>query len=198
MAETNRNQVLNKPSKRIIVAITGASGAIYGIRALEMLKKANIETHLILSPTAKVTIVQESTRKIRDVLALADFNYDSADFNVSIASGSESFDGMVVIPCSIKTLSGIANSYAENLIIRSADVIIKEGKPLILVVREAPLHRGHIRLMKLAAQAGAIIYPPVPAMYGNPQTIDDIINNTVGRILLRLGINNQSYSKWKS
>jgi 4-hydroxy-3-polyprenylbenzoate decarboxylase len=162
------------------------------------LKKANIETHLIFSTTARLTIVHETSWKINDILALSDFNYDPGNFNVSLASGSESFDGMIVIPCSIKTLSGIANSYAENLIIRSADVLLKEGKPLILVVRETPLHRGHIRLMDLAAQAGAIIFPPVPALYGNPQTLDDVINNTVGRILLRLGIDNQSYSKWKN
>ncbi len=198
MALVDGNKSQSQPRKRIIVAITGASGAIYGIRAIEMLKHENVEIHLILSEPSQITIKQETSRKVEEVIALSDFNYDPEDFFDPIASGSTTADGMLVIPCSIKTLSGIANSYNENLIIRSADVTLKEGKPLILVVRETPLHRGHLRLMDMAAQAGAIIFPPVPAFYGNPKTINDIVDTTVGRVLRRLGFENPYYDQWNT
>lgn len=183
--------------KRIIVAITGASGVIYGIRALEMLKGAEVETHLVLSPAARVTIAQETQWKASHVEQLASVVYKHQDIGAAIASGSYVTHGMLVIPCSIKTLSGIANSYAEDLIVRAADVTLKEGRPLLLMVREAPLHRGHIRLLDLAARAGAIIFPPVPAFYGAPQTLDEVITATVGRALLRLGIDNPGYAHWQ-
>jgi len=134
---------------------------------------------------------------VSDVLALADVTYNYADIGAALASGSFVTRGMVVIPCSIKSLSAIANSYADDLLARAADVTLKEGRPLVLVVREAPLHRGHLRLMDLAAEAGAIIFPPVPAFYTHPQSVDDIVNNTVGRVLARLGIENQGYQEWR-
>lgn len=183
--------------KRLVVGITGASGVILGIRLLEALRPMAVEVHLVLSPAAKATIAQETTWKVSDVLALAQVVHNHADIGASIASGSFTTSGMVVVPCSIKSLSGIANSYAEDLISRAADVTLKEGRPLLLVVRETPLHRGHLRLMALAAEAGAIIFPPVPAFYARPQSMEDIIDNLVGRILDRLGFENDLYLKWK-
>lgn len=181
---------------RLVVGISGASGVILGIRLLELLRSMPIETHLILSSAARATISQETQWRVNDVLALADVSYRPADIGAPIASGSFATYGMVVIPCSIKSLSAIANSYANDLIARAADVTLKEGRPLVLVVREAPLHRGHIRLMDLAAQAGAVIFPPVPAFYTQPQNVDEIINNIVGRVLARLGIWNTGYQEW--
>ena len=155
-----------------------------------------IETHLVLTPAARATISQETRWKVSDVLALADIAYNPADIGAAIASGSFPTLGMVVIPCSIKSLSAVANSYANDLLGRAADVTLKEGRPLILVVRETPLHRGHLRLMSLAAEAGAVIFPPVPAFYAQPQSVDDIVDNTVGRVLARLGIENSGYVQW--
>lgn len=184
-------------TKRLIVGITGASGVIYGIRLLEILRSTEIETHLVLSPAAKITIDQETDWKISDVEKLASVVYNPQDVGAAIASGSFQTIGMVIIPCSIKTLSAVANSYTGDLMSRAADVCLKEGRPLVLVVREAPLHRGHLRLMTLAAEVGAVIFPPVPAFYGKPQTIDDLVNDTVGRVLLRLGIENEAYTRWQ-
>jgi flavin prenyltransferase len=184
-------------NKRLVVGITGASGAILGIRLLQTLQPSDIETHLVVSPPARETISQEMEWKVNDVLALADVTYRFQDIGAAIASGSFKTIGMVVIPCSVKTLSAIANSYSDDLITRAADVTLKEGHPLVLVFREAPLHRGHIRLMRLAAEAGAIIFPPVPAFYARPASVDDIVNNIVGRVLMRLGIENDLYKKWQ-
>jgi 4-hydroxy-3-polyprenylbenzoate decarboxylase len=185
------------PSRRLIVAISGASGAIYGIRLLETLRRDDsIETHLILTDAAKITIAQETDWKISAVEALADVVHKPNNIGASLASGSFGTLGMVVVPCSIKSLSNIAHSSASDLLARAADVQLKEGRPLVLVVRETPLHLGHLRLMVQAAEIGAIILPPVPAFYGKPQTIDDIINGTVGRVLLRLGIENDLYFEW--
>lgn len=189
--------MIEEKPERLIVGISGASGAILGIRLLEALQSTKIETHLVLSAAAHVTIAQETERKVSDVLALADFTYKPADIGASIASGSFDTMGMVIIPCSIKTLSAVANSYTNDLMSRVADVTLKEGRPLVLVVREAPLHRGHLRLMNLAAEAGAVIFPPVPAFYTHPQSLDDIVTNIVGRVLARLGIENQLYMRWK-
>lgn len=186
-----------QPPARLVVGITGASGVILGIRLLEMLKSLEVESHLVLSPAAQVTIAQETDWKISDVLALADAVYKHADIGAAIASGSFDTLGMVVIPCSIKTLSAIANSYADDLITRAADVTLKEGRPLLLVVRETPLHRGHLRLMDQAAQAGAILFPPVPAFYARPKSLAEIVDNTVGRVLARLGIQNTAYREWR-
>jgi 4-hydroxy-3-polyprenylbenzoate decarboxylase len=183
--------------RRLAVGITGASGVILGIRMLELLRPMAIETHLVLSPAARVTIAQETDWRVSDVEALADVTYKYQDIGAALASGSFATLGMAVIPCSIKSLSAIANSYADDLISRAADVTLKEGRPLLLVVRETPLHRGHLRLMSLAAEAGAIIFPPVPAFYARPQSIAEMVDHTVGRALARLGIENEAYLKWK-
>lgn len=184
--------------KRLVVGISGASGVILGIRLLEVMRAlAAWETHLIISPAARITIAQETDWRISDVEALATRVYDNRDIGTALASGSFATAGMVVIPCSIKTLSAVANCYAEDLMARAADVTLKEGRPLVLVLRETPLHRGHIRLMQLAVEAGAVLFPPVPAFYARPQTVDDIINGTVGRVLARLGIENDLYYRWE-
>lgn len=193
----NSNEQTGRQPQRLVVAITGASGVILGIRLLEILRPLDIETHLILSPAGRATISQETDWKVSDVQSLADLYYNHQDIGASIASGSFPTLGMVVVPCSIKTLSAIANSYADDLITRAADVSLKEGRPLLLVVRETPLHRGHLRLMSQAAEAGAVIFPPVPAFYTRPQNLEDMIDNTVGRLLARIGIENQEYEEWK-
>jgi 4-hydroxy-3-polyprenylbenzoate decarboxylase len=182
--------------KRVILALTGASGAILGIRTLELLKEASVETHLIISHAARQTISSETDWAIADVEALANFTYNPKDIGTRLASGSFVTDGMMVVPCSIKTLSGIANSYADNLIVRAADVCLKEGRRLILAVRETPLHTGHLRLMQLAAEAGAVIFPPIPVFYGGPKTVDDLVTNLAGRMLMRMGIENEHYPRW--
>ncbi len=183
--------------KRLVVAISGSSGVILGIRLLEALKDIDVETHLVLTAAARLTIEQETGWRPEDVLALADFQYNPRDIGAAIASGSFQTAGMVVIPCSIKSLSSIANSYAADLLTRAADVTLKEGRSLVLVVREAPFHAGHLRLMELAAAAGAVIFPPVPAFYGSPQTVDELVDQIVGRVLLRLGIENDLYARWE-
>ncbi len=190
-------------TQRLIIGISGASGVIYGIRMLQALKQGSalaaserIETHLILTTAAKMTITQETDLAGRDVEALADVLHTPGNIGASIASGSFDTMGMVIAPCSIKTLSGIAHSYNEDLITRAADVQLKEGRPVLLLLRETPLHIGHLRLMLQAAENGAIIMPPVPAFYGRPQTVDDIINATVGRALARIGVKNQLYFEW--
>jgi 4-hydroxy-3-polyprenylbenzoate decarboxylase len=183
---------------RMIVAISGASGALYGIRALQVLRALpNIETHLIVSAAARQTILAETTWAINDVEALADVVYDARDVGAALASGSFATRAMIVIPCSIKSLSAIANSYSADLIARAADVTLKEGRPLVLVVRETPLHLGHLRLLTRAAEIGAIIFPPVPAFYRQPKTIDEIVDDTVGRVLARTGLDNDLYARWK-
>lgn len=183
-------------SDRLIMAITGASGALLGIRLLELLNKLNIETHLILSNAARKTISIESHWQVPDVEALATRNYDIHNIGACLASGSFVTCGMLVVPCSIKTLSAIANSYSNNLITRAADVCLKEGRPLLLAVRETPLHPGHLRIMKQAAQAGAIIFPPIPAFYAPSQSLDDILTNIAGRMLQRIGFENDYYHHW--
>src|SRR5215213_5355338 len=167
---------------RLIVGISGASGVIYGIRLLEALSHVpEIETHLVMSGMARATVLEETDYTVRDVEALADVVHSPGNVGASIASGSFDTLGMIVAPCSIKTLSAIANSYTADLMARAADVQLKEGRPVLLLLRETPLHIGHIRLMLQAAENGAVIMPPVPAFYGRPKTVDDIINNTVGR-----------------
>lgn len=192
-SQTNRS---NDIPERLVVGITGASGVILGIRLLQALQPLGIESHMVLSPAARTTIAQETDWKINAVQSLASVNYNIQDIGAAIASGSFTTRGMVIIPCSIKTLSAVANSYADNLLTRAADVTLKEGRPLLLIVRETPLHRGHLRLMDLAARAGAVIFPPVPAFYTRPQTVEDIVDNTVGRVLDRMGISNTGYNIW--
>jgi 4-hydroxy-3-polyprenylbenzoate decarboxylase len=183
--------------ERLIIGITGASGVILGIRCLEILRQIDeIETHLVISPAAKVTITHETDWKVSEVLSLANVYYNYKDIGAPIASGSYKSMGMIILPCSVKTLSAVANSFAADLMSRAADVTLKEGHPLLLVVRETPLHRGHIRLMDLVSKAGAIIYPPVPAFYTRPESIEDVVQNFVGRILARIGIENDAYLRW--
>ncbi len=184
-------------SKPLVVGISGASGAIYGIRLLEALRALGVETHLVMSKAARVTIAQETNYTVRAVEQLATQSYSPENTGAPIASGSFPARGMVVVPCSIKTLSGIAHAYTDNLLTRAADVTLKEGRPLILAVRETPLHLGHLRLMVQAAEQGAIIMPPMPAFYTHPETIEDIVQQTVGRILARLGIANEFYQPWQ-
>lgn len=170
--------------KRLIIGISGASGAIYGIRLLEVLRNVpDIETHLVMSNAAKRTILLETDYAIDQVEALADQLHSFGDIAAAISSGSYKTVGMAVIPCSMKTLSGIANVYSDNLILRAADVVLKDRRKLVLVLRETPLHLGHIRLMAQATEMGAIMMPPAPAFYHRPQTVDDIINQTVNRVL---------------
>lgn len=175
--------------QRIIIGLTGASGAIYGIRLLEVLRSvAEVETHLIVSAAAKQTIALETSYRLRDVQAMADVVYEDRDIAAAISSGSFITSGMIIMPCSIKTLSGIANSYNDTLITRAADVVLKEKRKLILGVRETPLHLGHLRLMMNVIEIGAIIFPPMPAFYHQPETVQDIVDQTVNRILDQYGI----------
>jgi 4-hydroxy-3-polyprenylbenzoate decarboxylase len=182
----------------IVIGISGASGAIYGIRLLEVLaQRPEIETHLAITQTARLVIAQETDLAVAQVEALADHIYAPGDLTAPIASGSFTTGGMVVAPCSIKMLSAVANSYAADLVSRAADVTLKEGRPLVLLVRETPLHLGQLRLMMQAAEAGAVIFPPVPAFYGRPQTVAEIVDGTVGRVLARLGLENELYTRWE-
>jgi 4-hydroxy-3-polyprenylbenzoate decarboxylase len=184
--------------KRLVVGLSGASGAIYGIRLLEVLAQhPEIETHLVVTQTARLVIAQETDRTVAQVEALADHVYAPGDLTASIASGSFATSGMIIAPCSIKMLSAVANSYAADLVSRAADVTLKEGRLLALLVRETPLHLGHLRLMAQAAEAGAIIFPPIPAFYGRPQTVAEIVDGTVGRVLARLGLENELYTRWE-
>ena len=184
--------------KRLVVAISGASGVIYGIRLLELMKDMPYETHLVISQAAKLNIEIETSYKPIDVEAMADFSYNYRDMAASLASGSFLTEGMVVIPCTIKTLSGIANSYTDNLLVRAADVTLKEKRKLVLVVRETPLHMGHLRLMTLAAEMEAHILPPVPSFYHHPKTIQDIIDQTIGKVFDYLGIEHELFKRWGS
>ena len=183
---------------RLIVGITGASGVIYGIRLLEMLKGIDgIETHAVISRGARLNIALETDWKAADVEALADVVHSDKDLAAPISSGSFRTTGMIIAPCSMKTLSGVVNSYADNLIVRAADVVLKEHRRLVLVPRESPLHAGHIRLMHEAALMGAVICPPMPAFYGNPQTLDDIIDHSVGRALDLFDIETGRVRRWQ-
>ena len=182
---------------RIIVGMSGASGVIYGIRLLEVLSEvADCETHVVISNGAKLAITLETDRLIKDVEALANVVHNDQNLAASISSGSFQTAGMVIAPCSMKTLSGVANSYDDNLLVRAADVVLKERRKLILVPREMPLHAGHCRLLYEAASIGAIIAPPVPAFYTRPQSVEDIVDGTVGRLLDLLGIENDITGRW--
>jgi 4-hydroxy-3-polyprenylbenzoate decarboxylase len=167
-------------SKRIVIGISGASGVIYGVRMLSLLKEKDFETHLIISEAGKKNIEIETNLKSSDVTVMAHYTYDNKDVGAALASGSFLTEGMVVVPCTIKTLSGIANSYTDNLLVRAADVTLKEKRKLVLVVRETPLHKGHLRLMTMAADMGAHILPPIPSFYHQPKTIEDLIDQTIG------------------
>ena len=186
--------------KRLIVGLSGASGAINGVRLLQVLRDvAEVETHLVMSQAARQTLSLETDLSLRDVQALADVVHDARDIAASISSGSFKTAGMVILPCSIKTLSGIVNSYTDTLVTRAADVVLKERRPLVLCVRETPLHLGHLRLMTQAAELGAVIMPPVPAFYHRPQSLDDVINQTVNRVLDQFDIDlpEDLFTRWQ-
>lgn len=181
---------------RVTVGITGASGAIYGVETLRLLRKSGVETHLIISENGALTLEYETGMSRGDAEALADHVYRPDEIWSPLASGSFHMDGMIVAPCSIRSLSAVAQSYAENLLLRAADVMLKEGRPLVLMVRETPLHRGHLRLMELAAEAGAVIFPPSPAMYGKPESVEELVRATSARMIARLGIGNDEFPHW--
>ncbi|OPY82127.1 MAG: 3-octaprenyl-4-hydroxybenzoate carboxy-lyase partner protein [Syntrophorhabdus sp. PtaU1.Bin153] len=181
---------------RIIVGISGATGVTCGIRLLEVLKEVGVETHLILTESAKKNILIETDETVEYVEQLAHTNHDANNLAASIASGSFRTDGMVVVPCTIKTLSGIANSYNDTLLVRAADVMLKEKRRLILVVRETPFHKGHLRLMHDVADLGAVILPPVPAFYHAPRTIQDLIDHITGKILDLMDIEHNLFQRW--
>lgn len=183
-------------SQKIIVGISGASGAIYGIRLLEELKKSKIETHLVISKAAGITITQETGYKVSDVSKLADFSYNIDDIGARIASGSFKNMGMVVAPCSVKSMSEIATGVTTNLLSRAADVALKDRRKVVLAVRESPFHLGHLRSMVHLAEMGAIIAPPLPAFYHMPQSVDDIINHSIGRILDLFDIETDLVQRW--
>jgi len=182
--------------KRILVGIAGASGTIYGIRLLECLKETDYEIHLIISEAGKLNIEIETKYTAEDVAQMAEYVYDHKDLAAGPSSGSFLTEGMVVVPCTVKTLSGIANSYTENLLVRAADVSLKEKRKLVLVVRETPLHKGHLALMTRAADMGAHILPPIPSFYHQPKTIQDIVDQTIGKIFDYMGIQHNLFQRW--
>jgi len=181
---------------KLIVGISGASGAIYGIRTLQTLKANQIESHLVLTDSAKRTIEAETTYTVKQVKKLADYVYDNRDIGASISSGSFKTDGMIIAPCAIKSLSALANSYNNSLLVRAADVVLKEKRKLVIIPRETPLHLGHLKLLTSLAEIGAVILPPMPAYYNMPKTIDDIINQTVGKALDQFNIDAQLFKRW--
>ncbi|MGH9053412.1 MAG: UbiX family flavin prenyltransferase [Acidimicrobiia bacterium] len=184
--------------KRIIVGISGSSGAIYGARLVEVLSKlGEVETHLIVSRGARATIAYETEHEVEDLEAMADRVYQETDVGAGPASGTFLTDGMVVAPCSIKTLSAIATGYADTLLTRAADVCLKERRRLVLVVRETPLHLGHLRLMENVTEAGAVVLPPVPGFYLRPQTIGELVDHTVTKILDQFGIDARLIRRWE-
>jgi 4-hydroxy-3-polyprenylbenzoate decarboxylase len=180
---------------RIVIGMTGASGAPYGIRLLEVLE-GNEETHLVLSKEARELVELETDVNVSDLLNKATFHYEDDDFLSPIASGSYRWDAMVIVPCTMKTLAGVASGYADTLIGRAADVTLKEGRKLVIVPREMPLSLIHLENMVKAKQAGAVVMPASPGFYNKPKTIDDLVDNVVGRILDQLGIDNDVYRRW--
>ena len=181
----------------LIVAITGASGAIYGIRLLQVLSSMDkVETHLVISEAGEITISQETDWPVADVKKLASFCYVISDIGARLSSGSFIRQEMIVAPCSMKTLSALSNSYADNLITRAGDVTLKEGGRLVLLIRETPLHLGHLRNMEKLAEMGAVIMPPVPAFYHHPATVQDIVDHMVGKVLDILGIEHDLFQRW--
>jgi flavin prenyltransferase len=189
---------LSPGDRRLIIGISGASGVIYGVRLLQLLRNAGVETHLVLSKTAEVTFAHETNLKIADVKALADVCHRVDDMAAPISSGSFKTAGMIVAPCSVRSMSEIASGVTSTLLTRSADVVLKERRKLVLMVRETPLHAGHLRSMMAATENGAIIMPPVPAFYHKPKTIDDIVNQTVGRALDLFDVDAGIVKRWRS
>jgi flavin prenyltransferase len=182
--------------RRLIVGITGASGAIYGVRLLRLLQANDVETHLVMSRSAKVALTQELDVSVADVLALADVVHQVDNIGASISSGSFKTLGMVIAPCSMRSLSEIVSGVTSSLLTRAADVVLKERRRLVLIVREAPLHLGHLRSMTAATEMGAIIYPPVPAFYARPQSLEQMVDHTLGRVLDLFDIETNAVSRW--
>lgn len=194
-SKPDSNQVMRV---RLIIGMSGASGVIYGIRLLQVLQQdSDIETHLVMSDSAKLNISVETEWTAKDVLALADHVHSNKDIGASIASGSFRSDGMIVAPCSIKTLSAIANCYADSLLVRAADVVLKERRRLVLVPRETPLHTGHCELLYRASQNGAIMAPPMPAHYIKPKSVDELVDHHVGRVLDLFDIDPGLVKRWQ-
>lgn len=182
--------------QRLIVGITGASGAIYGVRLLRLLQPTAIETHLVMSKSAKIALAQETDLKVSDVTDLADVVHQAENIGATISSGSFKTLGMVIAPCSMRSLSEIATGVTSSLVTRAADVVLKERRRLVLMVREAPLHLGHLRSMTAAAEIGAIIYPPVPAFYARPESLEQMVDHTLGRVLDLFDIRTDVVSRW--
>jgi 4-hydroxy-3-polyprenylbenzoate decarboxylase len=182
---------------RLVVGISGSSGVVYGIRLLQVLRGVpQVETYLIITTPGRRTILEETDYTLQEVEALATHVYDNRDIGAAVASGSFRTDGMVIVPCSIRTASALAGSTGEGLLCRAGDVTLKEGRPLVVAVREAPLHLGHLRQLTALAELGAVIFPLVPAFYHRPKTLDDIVNHTVGRILDRVGVPQTLAQEW--
>jgi flavin prenyltransferase len=186
-----------KAAARLIVGISGASGTIYGVRLLELLRQAEVETHLVMSRSAEMTLAYETDFKPKDVRALASVHYAVTDVGAAISSGSFPTMGMIIAPCSIRTMSEIASGVTASLLSRAADVVLKEKRRLVLAIRETPLHVGHLRSMTVLAEIGAVIAPIVPAFYNRPRSVDDIVNHTCGRLLDLFGIDAGIVKRWK-
>ncbi|MFG1379600.1 UbiX family flavin prenyltransferase [Xanthobacter autotrophicus ATCC 700551] len=191
-----QQHVTPAPRRRMIVGISGATGTIYGLRLLEALRRLDIETHLVMSKPGERTLAYETDLKVRDVRALADFSYSDADIGAAIASGSFRTMGMIVAPCSVRSLSAIATGNTDGLLTRAADVCLKERRRVVLMFRETPLHAGHIRAMAQATENGAIVFPPVPAFYDRPASLDDMVNHTVGRVLDLYDLEAGLFDRW--
>jgi 4-hydroxy-3-polyprenylbenzoate decarboxylase len=182
---------------RMVLGITGASGTVYGVRLLEVLRDLGVETHLVMTNAARRVVELETGYAVEQIEGLAGVSYANDEIDAPIASGSFRTAGMIVAPCSIKSLSAIANSYNDGLLVRAADVVLKERRKLVLVVRETPLHLGHLRLMAAAAEYGAVILPPMPAFYHKPKTISDLVDQTVGKVLDQFGLDHDLYQRWQ-
>jgi 4-hydroxy-3-polyprenylbenzoate decarboxylase len=183
--------------RRLVVGLSGASGVIYGVRMLELLRDTDVETHLVMSKSAELTLAYETELKPKEVKALASVNHPASDIGAAISSGSFPTMGMVIVPCSIRTMSEIATGVTSSLVSRAADVVLKEKRRLVLALRETPLHGGHLRTMTTLADIGAVVAPIVPAFYAKPKTVDDIINHTVGRLLDFFGIETKVVRRWQ-
>lgn len=186
----------NSPPPRLVVGISGASGVIYGIRMLETLRRIGVESHLVVSRSAEVTLAHETSMKVAELRALADVSYSAADIGAAISSGSFRTLGMVVAPCSVRTMSEIASGVTSTLLTRAADVALKERRRLVLMVRETPLHLGHLRTLTALAEMGAVIAPPVPAFYARPESLDDLVDHSVGRVLDLFGLDAGNLRRW--
>jgi 4-hydroxy-3-polyprenylbenzoate decarboxylase len=182
---------------RLIVGISGASGAVYGVRLLQALRKARVESHLVITRAGQMTLTQETSLKLADIAALADHVYGEQDIGAAISSGSFATSGMIVAPCSVRTLSEIAYGTTGNLVSRAADVVLKERRRLVLLLRETPLHLGHLRAMTAVTEMGAIVYPPVPAFYAQPASIEQMVDHTIGRVLDLFEIDSDGVSRWE-